>query len=179
MRSEADGDVDVKDETHDLREQASAALGALREAIEANRQDEDQLVEQVTALQQLLNQGTSVTIAFSSEPLADTLPLLSRVLARSMCASGTARRTLVRAMRAEGASIPAIAQLFGVSRQRVSNVLRRPPAMPRLVVREALAARLDTGHLETTVGDRPGDNPHDDDNEGDEEGRADRLSRGH
>ena len=172
MKTEADGDVVAKNETNELRQQASAALGALREAIEANRQDEDQLVEQVIALQQLLNQGTSVTSALSSQALSDTLPLLSRILARSMSASGTARRTLARAIRAEGASIPAIAQLFGVSHQRVSNVLRRPSALRRLVLRGALAARLDTGNLETTVGDRPGDNPHHDENEDGEEGQG-------
>jgi len=40
-------------------------------------------------------------------------------------ASGYLRRSLVVALRAEGQSIPSIAHLFGVTHQRVSNLLRR------------------------------------------------------
>ena len=115
----------MTEEESALRDEVSAALGALLEAIKDNRREEDQLVEQVVALQQLLDQGTPLTTALSSESLGDTLPLLSRVLGRSMSASGRVRRALVAAMRAEGASIPAIARVFGVSHQRVSNILRR------------------------------------------------------
>ena len=107
-----------------LRKDASAALGGLLNTIEANHLDEKELVARVVALQQLLDQGTPVTTALSSESLADTLPLLSRILRRSMSASATARRALVLAMRAEGVSIPAIARALGVSHQRISNILR-------------------------------------------------------
>ena len=38
--------------------------------------------------------------------------------------SGAFRRALVLALREEGVSIPAIARMFGVTHQRVSNLLR-------------------------------------------------------
>jgi transposase len=58
------------------------------------------------------------------------MELLGRVLSRLMEASGSARRALARAMRAEGTSIPAIARLFGVTHQRISNILNSPSAAP-------------------------------------------------
>jgi hypothetical protein len=51
--------------------------------------------------------------------------LVSTILRRQSEASGYLRRSLVVALRAEGQSIPSIAHLFGVTHQRVSNLLRR------------------------------------------------------
>ena len=114
----------MPEEESALREEVSAALGALLDAIKANRKDEARLVKQVKDLRRLLDQGTPVTTALSSESLGDTLPLLSRALGRSMSTSGRVRRALVRSMRAEETSIPAISRAFGVSHQRISNILR-------------------------------------------------------
>ena len=111
-------------QTTALRQEASAALAAWLSAIKANHVDEEKLAARVIALQQLLDQGTPVATALSAQAIADILPLLSRILDRSMTASSTVRRTLVRAMRAEGASLSAIARVFGVTHQRISNILR-------------------------------------------------------
>ena len=54
-----------------------------------------------------------------------TVQLVSAILRRQSEASGYLRRSLVVALRAEGQSIPSIAHLFGVTHQRVSNLLRR------------------------------------------------------
>ena len=54
-----------------------------------------------------------------------TVQLVSTILRRQSEASGYLRRSLVVALRAEGQSIPSIAHLFGVTHQRVSNLLRR------------------------------------------------------
>lgn len=116
--------MDVADDEDPLRKETSAALEALLHAIWTNHLDEEQLAAQVITLQRLIDQGTPVTTALASESLAGTLPLLSRLLVRSMSASGAVRRALVTAMRAEGASIPAIARTFGVSHQRISNILQ-------------------------------------------------------
>ena len=53
------------------------------------------------------------------------MQLVSTILRRQSEASGYLRRSLVVALRAEGQSIPSIAHLFGVTHQRVSNLLRR------------------------------------------------------
>ena len=50
---------------------------------------------------------------------------MSTILRRQSEASGYLRRSLVVALRSEGQSIPSIAHLFGVTHQRVSNLLRR------------------------------------------------------
>ena len=55
------------------------------------------------------------------------MQVVSQMLARLSKASGTVREELVDVLRAEGASIPSIARLFGVTHQRVSNLLRRSP----------------------------------------------------
>lgn len=107
-----------------VREEAAEALRALAEAISANRIDEGELIDRITALQLLLERGDPLTAAPESEALGDTVRTVSRMLERSMVSSGKVRRSLVRVMRADGASIPAIAQTFGVTHQRISNILR-------------------------------------------------------
>jgi transposase len=55
------------------------------------------------------------------------MQVVSRMLAGLAKASGTLRKELVDALRREGVSIPAIAKLFGVTHQRISNLVRRAP----------------------------------------------------
>jgi predicted transcriptional regulator len=50
-----------------------------------------------------------------------------------MEASGHTRRALAQAMRSEGTSIPTIARLFGVTHQRISNILNHPAAAPSVL----------------------------------------------
>jgi hypothetical protein len=102
------------------------ALDALSEAIERNSEDEKQLQDRIRALREARRAGSDVTSALSLEQPPGTVQLLGRVLARLMDSSGQLRRALARTMRAEGTSIPAIARLFGVTHQRVSNILSRP-----------------------------------------------------
>jgi len=124
---------DLNEEAAVLREGVSLALGALLNALEANHLDEQRLMTRVISLQQLLDYGTPVTTALSSEPLADTVMLLSRIFDRSSSTSGKVRRALARAMRAEGTSIPAIAGTFGVTHQRISTILRSPTRLRNLM----------------------------------------------
>ncbi len=106
------------------------ALTALSDAIEHNSRDEAQLQERIAELRQARQSGAEVTAALRQEPSPGTVQLLGRVLARLMESSGHVRRALARTMRAEGTSIPAIARLFGVTHQRVSNILNRPAVGP-------------------------------------------------
>lgn len=109
------------------------ALEALTDAIEHNSRDEQLLKDRIEGLRQAVEAGTDVTVALRQEPSPGTMQVLGRVLARLMESSGTLRRTLARTMRTEGTSIPAIARLFGVTHQRVSNILNRPAAGPAAV----------------------------------------------
>ena len=67
----------------------------------------------------------------SGERQPGVLELASRILTRLTETSGSLRRVVARGLRLEGATIAAIAALFGVSHQRVSALLHRqqPPAL--------------------------------------------------
>ena len=102
----------------------ACALTALVEAVEQSSAEAQLLLTSVASLRRAVLSGSSVTEALADETDPGTVQLLSRVLSRLMEASGNARRELVRSMRAEGASIPAIARVLGVTHQRVSNILK-------------------------------------------------------
>jgi hypothetical protein len=116
------------------------ALDVLARAIERNSAEERQLLTRLSSLHRALASGASVTETLASESAPGTLELVGRILGRLNDGSGTARRALARAMRAEGATVPAIAQAFGVTHQRVSNILSPPPAVSRLVLHDAVAS---------------------------------------
>ncbi len=114
----------------------AGALDALSDAIERNSGDERMLLGRIHGLRRARSSGVGMTSALENEPSPGTMQLLGRILSRLMEASGTARRALARGMRAEGTSIPAIARIFGVTHQRVSNILNKPTAVPGPVLHE-------------------------------------------
>ena len=101
------------------------ALDALIGAVEANRDDERLLLDRLSSLRRARQSGCPMTEAVANQPDPAALQVLGRMLLRLTEASGTARRSLAVTMRSEGTSIPAIAEAFGVTHQRVSNVLNR------------------------------------------------------
>jgi Homeodomain-like domain len=100
------------------------ALEALAVALEQNAAEERLLASRVRDLASGRGDGMPWLSVLTREPDPGTVQLMSRVLGRLSMASGTFRRSLVLALRDEGVSIPAIARLFGVTHQRVSNLLR-------------------------------------------------------
>lgn len=117
-------------------DEVAGALDALSDAIERNSGDERMLLGRIHGLRRARSSGVGMTSALENEPSPGTMQLLGRILSRLMEASGTARRALARGMRAEGTSIPAIARIFGVTHQRVSNILNKPTAVPGPVLHE-------------------------------------------
>ncbi len=101
-----------------------AALEALAVALEENAAEEQLLAQRVREMAQSRRENPSWHAVLAVEDDPSTVQLMSRVLGRLSLASGTVRRSLVLALRDEGVSIPAIARLFGVTHQRVSNLLR-------------------------------------------------------
>jgi len=124
---------------HERGDEVTAALDALTDALERNSGDERMLLGRLASLRRELASGTAVTAALEQEQSPGTMQLLGRILSRLMEGSGNGRRALARTMRSEGASIPAIARIFGVTHQRVSNILSRPAAVPGPVLHEASA----------------------------------------
>lgn len=100
------------------------ALDELERALERNREMTEQVQERITYLRGELAAGRKLP---EIVPVEET-PVLVRLLtetANLLHTSGTrVRRTEARALHREGMSMEEIARLFGVSRQRVSQLLR-------------------------------------------------------
>jgi hypothetical protein len=104
-----------------------ASLHALGKALEENANEERLLAERIKQMVSEREHGGAWADILKHEDYPGTVHLVSSTLARLSTASGHVRRSLVVALRAEGVTIPVIARLFGVTHQRVSNLLRRGP----------------------------------------------------
>jgi len=101
------------------------ALGELDAVLKENAERERVLFQRIAEVRMARENGQEWKSILAGEDEPSTVQLVSTILRRQSEASGYLRRSLVVALRAEGQSIPSIAHLFGVTHQRVSNLLRR------------------------------------------------------
>jgi hypothetical protein len=101
------------------------ALNELEAALRENADNERALMQRIGQVRLARESGQEWKSILADEDEPGTVQLVSTILRRQSEASGYLRRSLVVALRAEGQSIPSIAHLFGVTHQRVSNLLRR------------------------------------------------------
>jgi hypothetical protein len=101
------------------------ALGELEAVLKENAERERILFQRIADVRLARENGQEWKAILANEDEPSTVQLVSTILRRQSEASGYLRRSLVVALRAEGQSIPSIAHLFGVTHQRVSNLLRR------------------------------------------------------
>jgi hypothetical protein len=101
------------------------ALDELESVLRENAESERLLFQRIGEVRLARENGREWKSILGSEDDPGTVQLISAILRRQSEASGYLRRSLVVALRAEGQSIPSIANLFGVTHQRVSNLLRR------------------------------------------------------
>lgn len=101
------------------------ALDELESVLRQNAENERLLQERIVSVRRARESGQEWKAILGDEDEPGTVQLVSTILRRQSEASGYLRRSLVVALRAEGQSIPSIAHLFGVTHQRVSNLLRR------------------------------------------------------
>jgi hypothetical protein len=101
------------------------ALGELESVLRENAESERLLARRIADVRLARENGREWKAILGDEDEPGTVQLVSTILRRQSEASGYLRRSLVVALRAEGQSIPSIAHLFGVTHQRVSNLLRR------------------------------------------------------
>jgi hypothetical protein len=101
------------------------ALDELESVLRENAESERLLSRRIADVRQARQSGQEWKAILGDEDEPGTVQLVSTILRRQSEASGYLRRSLVVALRAEGQSIPSIAHLFGVTHQRVSNLLRR------------------------------------------------------
>ena len=96
-----------------------------RTVLRENAESERLLAKRIAEVRLARQNGREWKAILGDEDEPGTVQLVSTILRRQSEASGYLRRSLVVALRAEGQSIPSIAHLFGVTHQRVSNLLRR------------------------------------------------------
>ncbi|MGH9078441.1 MAG: hypothetical protein ACRDY3_03720 [Acidimicrobiales bacterium] len=108
------------------RDGSLAALDALCAALDQIAEDQRVLRAKLEGLRRQRAEGESWREILSGEDPPGSMQVVSRMLACLAKASGALRKELVETLRREGTSIPAIARMFGVTHQRVSNLLRRP-----------------------------------------------------
>lgn len=101
------------------------ALGELESVLRENAESERLLAKRIADVRLARENGREWKAILGDEDEPGTVQLVSTILRRQSEASGFLRRSLVVALRTEGQSIPSIAHLFGVTHQRVSNLLRR------------------------------------------------------
>ena len=101
------------------------ALSELDAVLKENAERERVLFQRIAEVRLARENGQEWKSILAGEDEPSTVQLVSTILRRQSEASGYLRRSLVVALRAEGQSIPSIAHLFGVTHQRVSNLLRR------------------------------------------------------
>ena len=101
------------------------AIDALSDALAEMSHAHRLLEKRLHDLHRQRSEGRAWRDILADEEPPGTMQLVSRMLACLAKASGTLRKELVDTLRREGVSIPAIARLFGVTHQRVSNLLRR------------------------------------------------------
>jgi hypothetical protein len=101
------------------------ALEELEAVLRENAESERLLSKRIAEVRLARENGREWKAILGDEDDPGTVQLVSTILRRQSEASGYLRRSLVVALRAEGQSIPSIAHLFGVTHQRVSNLLRR------------------------------------------------------
>jgi Homeodomain-like domain len=109
----------------DASDDVLKALKELEGVLRENAESERLLSKRIAEVRQARENGREWKAILGDEDEPGTVQLVSTILRRQSEASGYLRRSLVVALRAEGQSIPSIAHLFGVTHQRVSNLLRR------------------------------------------------------
>ena len=122
-------DISMPDQTDDLNgtgsDEVLNALDELESVLRENAESERLLAKRIAEVRLARQNGREWKAILGDEDEPGTVQLVSTILRRQSEASGYLRRSLVVALRAEGQSIPSIAHLFGVTHQRVSNLLRR------------------------------------------------------
>src|SRR3984885_653411 len=117
---------DQKDDRSGARsDEVLNALDELESVLRQNAETERLLSKRIAEVRLARQNGREWKAILGDEEEPGTVQLVSTILRRQSEASGYLRRSLVVALRAEGQSIPSIAHLFGVTHQRVSNLLRR------------------------------------------------------
>jgi DNA repair photolyase len=106
-----------------------AALEDLVAALEANASRIKRIVDRASAIRTLREAGLSYSEIVQPDDRPLIVELITANIEALMAAGGAVRRAEARALHDEGIPMDRIAELFGVTRQRVSALLRQPGAV--------------------------------------------------
>lgn len=100
------------------------ALGELVSALEANSRRNKEMIARAKRIQRLRGVGLPYSEIVAGQPRPLIVELLTENFDALRTAGGRLRRTEARALHDEGLSMDRIADLFGVTRQRISRLLK-------------------------------------------------------
>lgn len=107
------------------RDRLLEALTGIEAALADNVERSLEIQRRVLRFHEQLNQGGSVEELINEEPTPRTVEMLTTNMAVLETVGSDFRANLAHALRDEGLTIEAIAKLFGVTRQRISALLRQ------------------------------------------------------
>lgn len=109
-----------------MSEQTDRALAELGDAVRRAQQILDDVLARAEVLRDGRSAGTTYAEIVATEQRPLVVELLTDVLDELAAAGSAFRRAEARALHQDGLSHEAIAALFGVTRQRVSALLKNP-----------------------------------------------------
>ena len=116
--------------SHDHIERLIIALAEIETAAQANVERTHQLQRRARTLRARLQAGDNIVDLVTGETTPRMVELVSSNMATLETAGAEFRAAEALALRAEGLTIEAIAALFGVTRQRISALLKQKAAAP-------------------------------------------------
>lgn len=100
-------------------------LSELEAALGDNIERSTEIQRRVVAFHAAIDNGAEVTALVEDEEQPRTVEMLSENLAILEDVGSSFRQSLAQALRSEGMTIHTIGQLFGVTRQRISALLKQ------------------------------------------------------
>jgi PAS domain S-box-containing protein len=112
--------------SYDTGDEVLAGLTAVVESLQECSEYIAKALERAELVAEARRAGTPLAEIFDQQEGKSVLELMTAVLGALSDTGSTLRRAEARGLYAEGLSMEKIARLFGVSRQRVSSLLRAP-----------------------------------------------------
>jgi hypothetical protein len=111
----------------DHRDQLRAALVEIDAATRENVARSQEIQRRVEWLIEAIDGGDDIQDVAQREPRPLVVEMISTNISNLQSIGSRLRQAEARALRAEGATMEWIAELFGVTRQRISALLRQGP----------------------------------------------------
>jgi hypothetical protein len=108
----------------DAPDEVLDALDELVVALEENSRRNKEMIARARRIQRLRGRGLAYSEIVEGQPRPLIVELLTENFDALRTAGGRLRRTEARALHDEGLSMDRIAELFGVTRQRISRLLK-------------------------------------------------------